>query len=52
MIVGVDLAFRMRYGILKTLGILLAGTIPFMSFVAERVTHRDVTARINAGSSN
>ena len=52
LIVGVDLAFRMRYGILKTLGILLAGTIPFMSFVAERVTHRDVTARINAGSSN
>ena len=52
LIVGVDLAFRMRYGILKTLGILLAGTIPFMSFVAERVTHRDVDARINAGAGN
>jgi integral membrane protein len=52
LIVGVDLAFRMRYGILKTLGILLAGTIPFMSFVAERVTHRDVDARINASMGN
>ena len=48
LVVGVDLAFRMRYGILKTLGILLAGTIPFMSFVAERITHRDVDARIRA----
>jgi len=48
LIAGVDLAFRMRYGILKTLGILIAGTIPFMSFVAERVTQRDVMERINA----
>lgn len=52
LIVGVDLAFRMRYGILKTLGILLAGTIPFMSFVAERVTHRDVMARLDAAADN
>jgi hypothetical protein len=42
----------MRYGILKTLGILLAGTIPFMSFVAERVTHRDVAARIDAAAGS
>lgn len=52
LVVGVDLAFRMRYGILKTLGILLAGTIPFMSFVAERVTHRDVAARISAAEQS
>ena len=51
LIVGVDLAFRMRYGVLKTVGILLAGTIPFMSFVADRVTHRDVMARIDAAEA-
>lgn len=46
LIVAVDLAFRLRFGILKTLGILLAGTVPFMSFVAERVVHRDVGTRL------
>ena len=35
LITGVDLAFRVRYGVLKTVGILIAGTIPFMSFVSE-----------------
>jgi integral membrane protein len=52
LITGVDLAFRMRYGILKTVGILLAGTIPFMSFFAERVTHRDVESRISAADQS
>ena len=44
LIVGVDLAFRMRYGIGRTVAILLAGTIPFMSFVAEYFVHKDVAA--------
>lgn len=48
LITGVDLAFRMRYGIGKTVLILLAGTIPFMSFFADNVTHKDVKARIAA----
>lgn len=46
LIVAVDLSFRLRFGILKTVGILLAGTVPFMSFVAERVVHRDVSTRL------
>ncbi len=51
LVVGVDLCFRMRYGVLKTLGVLLAGTVPFMSFVADRVTHRDVAQRLAAMAS-
>jgi integral membrane protein len=37
---ALDLAFRMRWNLLRVLLVVLAGTIPFMSFVAERkVTH-------------
>ena len=46
LIVGVDLAFRVRYGLGKTVLILLAGTVPFMSFVAEYRVHKDVAARL------
>jgi len=45
LITGVDLAFRMRYSLLRTLGVLIAGTIPFMSFVAEHYVRKDVVAR-------
>lgn len=45
LIVGVDLAFRLRYSIGRTVLILLAGTIPFMSFVAERYVHKDLAKR-------
>ncbi len=45
LITGVDLAFRVRYSVVRTLGILLAGTIPFMSFVAEHYVRKDVTAK-------
>lgn len=45
LITGVDLAFRVRYGVLKTLAILVAGTVPFMSFVAEHLVHKDISAR-------
>ncbi len=45
LIVGVDLAFRLRYSIVRTVLILLAGTIPFMSFVAERWVHKDLERR-------
>jgi integral membrane protein len=48
LVFGVDLCFRMRYGIGRTLVILIAGTIPFMSFVAERYTREDVQARLFA----
>ena len=36
-----DLSLKSKWQPLYTLGVLLAGTIPFLSFVAERkVTHR------------
>lgn len=37
----VDLALKARWSVVGTLLVLVAGTIPFLSFVAERrVTHR------------
>jgi integral membrane protein len=45
LIAGVDLAFRVRYSVIRTLAILVAGTIPFMSFVAEHFVHKDIRAR-------
>lgn len=45
LITGVDLAFRVRYSVLRTVGILIAGTVPFMSFVAEHLVHRDIKTR-------
>ena len=44
LITGVDLTFRMRWSILATIGILLAGTIPLASFFAEHW----VTKKVNA----
>lgn len=46
LVVAVDLSFRLRFGVLKTVGILLAGTVPFMSFVAEHYVRRDVATRL------
>jgi integral membrane protein len=41
LVITFQLALRARWPFMYTLGILLAGTIPFLSFVAERkVTHR------------
>lgn len=41
LVVAVDLALKSRWSIKGTIMVLLAGTIPFLSFVAERaVTHR------------
>ncbi|MFN8172009.1 MAG: DUF3817 domain-containing protein [Candidatus Nanopelagicales bacterium] len=45
LITGVDLAFRVRYSVPRTLLILLAGTIPFASFFAEAAVHRDLIRR-------
>lgn len=45
---GIDLASRRRWRPLTTLGVLLAGTVPFLSFVAERRVTRDVRAAIDA----
>lgn len=45
LITGVDLAFRVRYSVLRTVGILIAGTVPFMSFVAEHYVRKDIKAK-------
>jgi integral membrane protein len=42
---AIDLAFRARWSLRGTLLVLLAGTVPFLSFVAERI----VTSRVRAG---
>lgn len=45
LIVGVDLAFRVRYSVPRTLLILIAGTVPFASFFAEAAVRRDLVRR-------
>ncbi len=40
--VALDLAFRLRWSLVRSLLVVLAGTIPFMSFVAEHYVSRDV----------
>ena len=36
LVTAVDLAFRARWSTVKTVLVMLAGTVPFVSFVAER----------------
>jgi integral membrane protein len=45
LVTAVDLAFRCRWPLLRTVLVMLAGTIPFLSFVAER----RVTRLIHSG---
>jgi integral membrane protein len=42
LLVTLDLASRLRWRIVRTVLVMLAGTIPFLSFVAERRVVRDV----------
>lgn len=44
LVLAVDLALKARWSIKGTLFVLLAGTIPFLSFVAERIVTRKVEA--------
>jgi integral membrane protein len=44
-ILGIDLALKARWSVKGTLLVLISGTIPFLSFVAER----QVTSRIRTG---
>lgn len=43
-VVAVDLWFRTRLPLLPMAGVVLAGTVPFMSFVAERWVTRRLAA--------
>lgn len=40
-----DLAYKDRWSLAGTLGVLIAGVLPGISFVAERIVHRKVLAR-------
>ena len=44
LVATVDLAFRTRWSALKTVGVCLAGTIPFLSFVVEHRINQQVSA--------
>ncbi|GAA0262722.1 DUF3817 domain-containing protein [Cryptosporangium japonicum] len=46
--VTLDLAMRLRWPALKIIGVMLAGTIPFLSFVIERRVHRRAVAELAA----
>lgn len=47
--ITVDLARRVRWRLGRTVLIMLAGTVPFLSFVAERKVTHELTASVPAG---
>ena len=46
--VTVDLARRVGWSTVRTVLVMLAGTVPFVSFVVERRTTRDLAAGVQA----
>ena len=48
LVAAVNLAFRSRWSPVKTVLVMLAGTVPFLSFVAERMVTADEEARAEA----
>ncbi|WP_407643913.1 DUF3817 domain-containing protein [Enemella dayhoffiae] len=51
LVTAYDLGRRVKWTWKRMLAIALAGTIPFLSFVAERSATRDVRAKLAAGQS-
>jgi integral membrane protein len=47
LVATIDLAFRARWSGMKTVGVCLAGTIPFLSFVAEHRINQQVSASMD-----
>lgn len=43
-----DVGRRFRWPLMRTVAVMLAGTVPFLSFVAERRTTRLVQAQLSA----
>jgi integral membrane protein len=43
LVATIDLARRVRWSAMKTIGVCLAGTIPFLSFVVERRISQQVS---------
>lgn len=46
LVTALDLGIRLRWAWLKLGLVMLAGTVPFASFVAERRAHQEVRARL------
>ncbi len=46
LITTVDLAMKVKYSVGRTILIMLAGTIPFVSFVAEHFVAKDIKGRL------
>ena len=44
---AVDLAFRVRWSAVKTILVMLAGTVPFVSFYAERKVTAELRATVS-----
>jgi integral membrane protein len=44
-----DLSLRLRWWPVRTVLVMLAGTVPFLSFVAERYVTRHVDAQVPSG---
>lgn len=49
LLTGLDLARKLHWSVGRTLLVLLAGTVPFASFVAERAVVREVVSRSGTG---
>jgi integral membrane protein len=50
LLVTADLAWRCRWSLVRTGLVMVAGTVPFMSFVAERMVTRRLRAAASAGA--
>ncbi len=48
LVTAVDICLRAKFGPIKTILVMIAGTVPFFSFVAEHVVTRDVRALLAA----
>ena len=46
LITVVDLAFKAKFSVVRTVLVMLAGTIPFLSFVAEHKVTADVRDKL------
>jgi len=51
LITVVDLSFKAKFSVVKTLLIALAGTVPFLSFVAEHKVVTDVRRQLTTVAS-
>ncbi len=50
LLAALDLAVRLKWNPVRAVLIMISGTIPFMSFIAERVVTRQVTALLSQAS--